>query len=893
MKRLTFLLLTIIIPFTLSAQGSVYLVLGSDTGIWEGLDVDKYYCTLGLGLYDDPARNAYTVMNPAFREQFKDSYGQPMKMTWWMMAGNMYRYATNKNVPVPNIMTLYLMKKYHGQNAALLGDELTLHYHTFAWTDYNNDGKYYWNQAKNFTECKEDFDVTLAQFLLEENIFPVSFRSGWHYMDNEWQNDIDNLIPYSLHNDYPAKRTSTTEPIDNVFDWSRSSKEFVPFHPSLSDYQIPGDGKSWNTRSYYMGSMKQADMDAIFLKAQNGVDQVPCLWAHLPEDDFPQNMRKIDSLAHISAAKYPSVKFSYCTAVEAMQRWRKGNDTTPPEIIFSEVPSDSGISFLVQTNENIFQAEPFVAVKDINEQYTILHCVNIGTNQWMTTGSYARSQIAKAGVAVTDTMGNLSTAFLNFIPDDIYIDNLDNAYSELRGAWSSSTTRAWGTNSRQCTLGEQDTAIIEWKPSIAQTRMYSLFMQIPPMQNPAETLHFNIYTDGVLKDSVVLTGPLTGNDWMYITTTQLTAKSNNTIQMRAYGKNQAGKTVAADVIRLTGLIKERQVYTKEKLIQPASVSEDDSTFYQLKIVNRGINDLDITDMYSVNNNIHIETALPFTIHGMASVSVPLLFYFTKAGEYHDTLIIKSNDQYNPLYSIVVRAIVEPYFRIVDNEDTLSYSESGAWAQSVAQAWGPTSRYAYSGTGASATFTAVLKKSGQYEILEIVPKTVNSVTNARYTIYTDTDTIGSVTIDQNIGSGAWVSLGTYALTNVLPVHVTVSDPGPAANVVLRADALKFQIQTPTYAKTEAGQSVTSFTLEQNYPNPFNPVTTIRFLLPQESDVTLTVYDMLGREVAVLVREVLQNGTYTAQFNGAQYSSGIYIYRIKAGAFTQSKAMVLLK
>ena len=166
-EKIFFILFVIVT--TISAQGKVYLVLGSDTGIWEGLDVSKYYCTYNLGLYTDLTRNTYAVMDPAFRGQFKDSYGNPMKMTWWMMAGNVYRFATNKNVPLPNTMTLYLMKKYHGDNIKLLGDELSLHYHTFTWTDYNNDGMFFWNQAKNFNECSEDFDITLGQFLLEEN----------------------------------------------------------------------------------------------------------------------------------------------------------------------------------------------------------------------------------------------------------------------------------------------------------------------------------------------------------------------------------------------------------------------------------------------------------------------------------------------------------------------------------------------------------------------------------------------------------------------------------------------------------------------------------------------------------------------------------------------------
>ena len=94
------------------SAGKVYLVIGSDTAIWSGMNTGRYNCTYDQSLYTDPLRNAFTVMNPDFRADLVDSFGQPMKMTWWMMAGNIFRYATNTNMPVPNIMTLYLMKKY-------------------------------------------------------------------------------------------------------------------------------------------------------------------------------------------------------------------------------------------------------------------------------------------------------------------------------------------------------------------------------------------------------------------------------------------------------------------------------------------------------------------------------------------------------------------------------------------------------------------------------------------------------------------------------------------------------------------------------------------------------------------------------------------------------------
>ena len=95
--------------------------------------------------------------------------------------------------------------------------------------------------------------------------------------------------------------------------------------------------------------------------------------------------------------------------------------------------------------------------------------------------------------------------------------------------------------------------------------------------------------------------------------------------------------------------------------------------------------------------------------------------------------------------------------------------------------------------------------------------------------------------------------------------------------------------------EAGADLPSiFELDQNYPNPFNPSTTIRYALPETSDVEMKVYDILGREVMTLVRSEQQKaGRYEVVFDASRLASGIYMYTIKAGAFKEVKKMILVK
>jgi len=83
------------------------------------------------------------------------------------------------------------------------------------------------------------------------------------------------------------------------------------------------------------------------------------------------------------------------------------------------------------------------------------------------------------------------------------------------------------------------------------------------------------------------------------------------------------------------------------------------------------------------------------------------------------------------------------------------------------------------------------------------------------------------------------------------------------------------------------------VEQNHPNPFNPATTIRYALPEPVRVQLKLYNLLGQEIVTLVDEVQEAGYRSVRFDGSVYPSGIYIYRISAGPFTESRKMLLLK
>jgi hypothetical protein len=95
------------------------------------------------------------------------------------------------------------------------------------------------------------------------------------------------------------------------------------------------------------------------------------------------------------------------------------------------------------------------------------------------------------------------------------------------------------------------------------------------------------------------------------------------------------------------------------------------------------------------------------------------------------------------------------------------------------------------------------------------------------------------------------------------------------------------------KNEKHITPDEYILDQNYPNPFNPATSINYYVPKESHISLVVYDVLGKEVKVLVNGEETAGYHRIEFDASELPSGIYFYRLQAGTFMAVKKMILLK
>ena len=145
-----------------------------------------------------------------------------------------------------------------------------------------------------------------------------------------------------------------------------------------------------------------------------------------------------------------------------------------------------------------------------------------------------------------------------------------------------------------------------------------------------------------------------------------------------------------------------------------------------------------------------------------------------------------------------------------------------------------------------------------------------------------------------GTGSWSSYApsTAIIENVSGQHdVFVVFRGSGAGELMRVDRLLFRSDVGTAAEPGAPQAPT---LEPNYPNPFGSgTTTLPFTLPTASHVSLTVYDVLGREVAVLVDGPRPAGSHEVSFDGADVPSGVYLYRLTVGGHTMERRMTLVR
>ena len=164
--------------------------------------------------------------------------------------------------------------------------------------------------------------------------------------------------------------------------------------------------------------------------------------------------------------------------------------------------------------------------------------------------------------------------------------------------------------------------------------------------------------------------------------------------------------------------------------------------------------------------------------------------------------------------------------------------------------------------------------------------------ALITVWGDDALTGEIT--EGAIEGEPLSLKIWSQVDQMEKALDVSALTDALSGAALAPDLHYQPEAAWVADVAFAQErPTSFSLSQNYPNPFNPATRIQYALPENAQVKLTVYDMLGQRVAVLVDKKQTAGFYEIGFQATSLPSGMYFYRLNAGGFVETRKMVVLK
>lgn len=142
------------------------------------------------------------------------------------------------------------------------------------------------------------------------------------------------------------------------------------------------------------------------------------------------------------------------------------------------------------------------------------------------------------------------------------------------------------------------------------------------------------------------------------------------------------------------------------------------------------------------------------------------------------------------------------------------------------------------------------------------------------------------------TSAWATYANVSNTAILDTGVQIMRMTVLASTAFNLDYVAITLLTSD-SNQDTSPVPTSYNLFDNYPNPFNPATNIKFNLPKQSFVSLKVFDELGKEISVLIADILRPGTYTYKWSPQDLASGIYFYRIQADTYLETKKMLLLK
>ncbi|MDF1546020.1 MAG: hypothetical protein P1R58_13080, partial [bacterium] len=389
-------------------RGKIYVVLGLDTEpsyyTENPEDPIPYHGVIDTVNFNNlPGGLIHSAMQTDWRAATADSYGNPVKLTWFLLASEMECQST-----FGNCLITYDLMMHFAEELQETGDEIGWHYHNTDWVPVT--GQVYeglWSQLTRFDQSRSTggkvqtlAEDILNKFLMERSWFPSSFRSGWTWENDDLSRWLENVVIY----DY-----SKLTPLTGNYDWSRSPSwpESEYYHPSEEDYQSSGSMDRFLIQSIPISTRyNDLQMQQAVDQALSGKSVIFSLYSHAPSG-IREKALQIDSLVHrfSDRPENSGVRFIYNTASEAMRSIRSLNYSHPPQI----QGGYDGERFYFRISEDVFGQYPYVVLKFRDGTYHRVHGTPLFHNVFEYDVTYVhRPAIIKVGVAATDMAGNVT-----------------------------------------------------------------------------------------------------------------------------------------------------------------------------------------------------------------------------------------------------------------------------------------------------------------------------------------------------------------------------------------------------------------------------------------------------------------------------------------------------
>jgi uncharacterized repeat protein (TIGR01451 family) len=382
----------------------VYIVNSVDTEAFNDHPMGTLHTGFDLRNFV-PATTVYIgpLMASSFRNNNRDTFGTPFKMTWFVEMDNFINNGINSaDGSALNYLSLYTtFKSNYGTDLAAWGDELANHHHFMTWNGSS------WVMMTDGTQLGTTYDEhnnALDRMVLDGGFFPTDFRSGWLWESNQLQAWEEQWLL-------------------GDFGWGSS---YNSYHPSASDYNQVGSMNHWITGSDGSGP-NSTSLTAAFAKAASTGKPVIYNWYCHDRENMSSFITSLQSMA-TAAQTSSGVPFRYATGKEALQALMSSTDATPPTLA---VTQGGGSTFNISSNEAVWNNKPYAAARYVAPsglRYLHTAPTSSGTNNWTVPFDDQRSYSSTTPGELYTLVGATANGSESGNPASYAIDGIEGTY---------------------------------------------------------------------------------------------------------------------------------------------------------------------------------------------------------------------------------------------------------------------------------------------------------------------------------------------------------------------------------------------------------------------------------------------------------------------------------